>query len=172
MNNEELPSDLVRFVCYRYTSSTIHTAIRHSYAQEQSSTAQQTNLKFAIQYGRGFADGYYVKICRPHNKEQNGLNKHQYVAVSNYNDGELSNDGADGIMGAGPDELSYSDNDNHKVIPTVLTAMKDAGLVDERSFSVYFDSIKNQGDSRINGEITFGGGETFYFTLKSYARNN
>lgn len=72
---------------------------------------------------------------------------------------------ADGIMGAGPDELSYSDNDNHKVIPTVLTAMKDAGLVNERSFSVYFDYIKNQGDSRINGEITFGGGKVMCFNF-------
>lgn len=75
-------------------------------------------------------------------------------------------------MGAGPDELSYSDNDNHEVIPTVLTAMKDAGLIEERSFSVYFDLIKNQGDSRINGEITFGGGKSFCFILKSYAKSN
>ncbi|KAJ2964068.1 hypothetical protein NQZ79_g1018 [Umbelopsis isabellina] len=140
----------------------------HTYAQEKSSTAQQTNLKFAIQYGKGFADGYYVKDTY---KIGNTSVPSTFVAVSNFNDGELSNDGADGIMGAGPDELSYSDNDNHEVIPTVLTAMKDAGLIEERSFSVYFDLIKNQGDSRINGEITFGGVDTERIDSKiNYAR--
>jgi hypothetical protein len=39
--------------------------------------------------------------------------------------------------------------------------MKEAQLIQERSFSVYFDLIKNQADTRINGEITFGGGESY-----------
>ncbi|CAM0137423.1 hypothetical protein VKS41_003217 [Umbelopsis sp. WA50703] len=129
----------------------------HSYVQESSSTAEDTKLKFAIQYGKGFADGYYVKETF---RIGNTSIPSTYVAISNFNDGELSNDGADGILGAGPDELSFSDNNDHQVIPTVLTAMKEAQLIQERSFSVYFDLIKNQADTRINGEITFGGVDT------------
>ena len=112
-------------------------------------------------------------------------NAKQYVAVSNFNDGELSMDGAgkhhivytiwfllkptltscifactplDGIFGAGPDELTLSDNSEGRIMPTVLTNMKEKKLIEERSFSVFFEPRKNEYDQAINGQVTFGGG--------------
>ncbi|GAB5589723.1 hypothetical protein Unana1_04623 [Umbelopsis nana] len=129
----------------------------HGYSDKASPTTNETTLKFAIQYGRGFAEGYYVK-----DTVQLGDIRipNTYVAVSNFNDGELSMDGADGIFGAGPDELTLSDNNEGKIIPTVLTSMKNGKLIDERSFSVFFEPRKNENDDGINGQVTFGGVDT------------
>ncbi|CAO3694088.1 unnamed protein product [Umbelopsis ramanniana] len=129
----------------------------HGYSDASSSTSESTTLKFDIQYGRGFAEGYYVKETV---KLGNASIPHTYVAVSNFNDGELSMDDADGIFGAGPDELTYSDNSEGKIIPTVLTNMKTEKLIDERSFSVYFQPRKDENDDSINGVVTFGGVDT------------
>ncbi|KAI9284808.1 aspartic peptidase domain-containing protein [Umbelopsis sp. AD052] len=126
----------------------------HGYSDASSSTSESTPLKFDIQYGRGFAEGYFVKETVTLG---NASIPQTYVAVSNFNDGELSMDGADGIFGAGPDELSYSDNSEGKIIPTVLTSMKTEKLIDERSFSVYFQPRKDENDEGINGVVTFGG---------------
>ncbi|KAH8552997.1 aspartic peptidase domain-containing protein, partial [Umbelopsis sp. PMI_123] len=127
----------------------------HRYSDVDSSTNENTTLMFDIQYGRGFAEGYYVQET-----VQLGAVSipHTYVAVSNFNDGELSMAGADGIFGAGPDELTYSDNSEGRIIPTSLTNMKNEKMIDERSFSVYFQPRKDENDESINGFVTFGGG--------------
>lgn len=88
----------------------------------------------------------------------------QNFAVSKANDGELTADGADGILGIGPDRLSIYNNADRKIYPNLVTTMYEKGLIDHNVFSVYFQPIANniptskREQKRINGEIVFGGG--------------
>jgi hypothetical protein len=73
-------------------------------------------------------------------------------------------DGADGILGIGPDKLSVYNNPDGKVIPTLVTTMFEQGIIDHNVFSVYFQPISQtitglREQKRINGEIVFGGGK-------------
>jgi hypothetical protein len=79
----------------------------------------------------------------------------------------LTADGADGILGIGPDRLSIYNNPDNKVIPTLVTTMFEGGIIDHNVFSVYFQPISRTStreQKRINGEIVFGGGNKIKFT--------
>jgi hypothetical protein len=74
----------------------------------------------------------------------------------------LTADGADGILGIGPDRLSIYNNPDNKVIPTLVTTMFQDGIIDHNVFSVYFQPVIHtlgKEQKRINGEIVFGGGK-------------
>lgn len=75
-------------------------------------------------------------------------------------------DGADGILGIGPDRLSIYNNPDNKIIPTLVTTMVEDGIIDHNVFSVYFQPVTHTGlvkdQKRINGEIVFGGGESSF----------
>lgn len=89
----------------------------------------------------------------------------QNFAVSDFNDGELTADGADGILGIGPDRLSIYNNPKSIIYPNLVTTMYMKGLIDHNVFSVYFQPLTNsvstskKEQKRINGEIVFGGGK-------------
>lgn len=97
----------------------------------------------------------------------------QNFAVSDYNDGELTIDGADGILGIGPDKLSIYNNPDSMVVPTLVTTMFEQGIIDHNVFSVYFQPVSKtvnglREQKRVNGEIVFGGGNyiLFYYELQ------
>lgn len=74
----------------------------------------------------------------------------------------MTADGADGILGIGPDRLSIYNNPDNKVIPTLVTTMFQDGIIDHNVFSVYFQPVIHtlaKEQKRINGEIVFGGGK-------------
>ncbi|CEP07520.1 hypothetical protein [Parasitella parasitica] len=129
---------------------------KHSLVPSNSSTFTTDNMVFSIRYGEGFSRGYYAKDTVTIN--------HIAVpqvnfAVSDYNDGDLTMDGADGIFALGPDNLSIYNNPEQKVIPTFVTTMFKEGIIDKNVFSVYFQPVTHnvREQKRINGEIVFGG---------------
>ncbi|KAI8638395.1 aspartic peptidase domain-containing protein [Parasitella parasitica] len=129
---------------------------KHSLVPSNSSTFNTDNMVFSIRYGEGFSRGYYAKDTVTIN--------HVAVpqvnfAVSDYNDGDLTMDGADGIFALGPDNLSIYNNPGQKVIPTFVTTMFEEGIIDNNVFSVYFQPVTHnvREQKRINGEIVFGG---------------
>ncbi|CAO3676145.1 unnamed protein product [Rhizopus stolonifer] len=127
----------------------------HSLQPSRSSTFNTSYLPFSIHYGEGFSSGYYAKDT----VTVNGVAIPEVnFAVSDYNDGEITMDGADGILGIGPDNLSLFDNPENKMIPTLVTTMYDKGFISQKVFSVYFQPLW-PGQQRINGEIVFGGVE-------------
>ncbi|KAI9260324.1 aspartic peptidase domain-containing protein [Helicostylum pulchrum] len=139
----------------------------NSLTPSNSSTFSTNNMLFSIRYGEGFSRGYYAQdTIRVNNVSVPLVN----FAVSDYNDGELTADGADGILGIGPDKLSVYNNPDKKVIPTLVTTMFEQKIIDHNVFSVYFQPLaKVSGDlreqKRINGEIVFGGGNAALLSL-------
>lgn len=77
----------------------------------------------------------------------------------------MTADGADGILGIGPDRLSVYNNPDAKVYPTLVTTMFNEHIIDHNVFSVYFQPFNDKAinaareQKRINGEIVFGGGK-------------
>ncbi|CAO0792078.1 unnamed protein product [Mucor circinelloides] len=129
---------------------------KHSLVPSNSSTFTTDNMIFSIRYGEGFSRGYYAKDT----VTINGVSVPQVnFAVSDYNDGDLTMDGADGIFALGPDTLSIYNNPEKKVIPTFVTTMFEEGIIDNNVFSVYFQPLAHnvREQKRINGEIVFGG---------------
>ncbi|KAG1442628.1 hypothetical protein G6F56_010988 [Rhizopus delemar] len=125
----------------------------HSLSPSISSTFNTSHMPFSIRYGEGFSSGYYAQDTIT----VNGASVSEVnFAVSDYNDGELTMDGADGILGIGPDRLSMYNNPDKKIIPTLVTTMYQKGVIDHQMFSVYFHPLTAQ-QKRINGEIVFGG---------------
>ncbi|KAI9245902.1 aspartic peptidase domain-containing protein [Sporodiniella umbellata] len=125
----------------------------HSFSPAASTTFNTTRTPFTIRYGEGFSRGYYAQdTVTIHGVAIPQAN----FAISDSNDGELTLDGADGILGIGPDKLSIYNNPEKKVIPTIVTVMHQKGVIDHPIFSVYFHPLNNQ-QKRINGEIVFGG---------------
>ncbi|KAI9364606.1 aspartic peptidase domain-containing protein [Pilaira anomala] len=122
-----------------------------------SSTFSTDHMLFSIRYGEGFSRGYYAKdTVRVNGVSVPNVN----FAVSDYNDGELTADGADGILGIGPDQLSIYNNPDKKVVPTLITSMFQQKIIDRNMFSVYFQPLMPMTgveQKRINGEIVFGG---------------
>ncbi|KAG1457827.1 hypothetical protein G6F55_005698 [Rhizopus delemar] len=132
----------------------------HTLQPSRSSTFNSSYLPFSIHYGEGFSSGYYAQDS----VTVNGVTIPEVnFAVSNYNDGELTMDGADGILGIGPDILSIYDNPENKVIPTLVTTMYEKGVIGQKVFSVYFQPVLSE-KKRINGEIVFGGVEARHIT--------
>ncbi|KAI7859920.1 aspartic peptidase domain-containing protein [Circinella umbellata] len=131
----------------------------HTLSPEASSTFEQTDMLFGIRYGQGFSRGFYGKDTFTFDGNFSVPNTE--FAVSNMNDGELTSDGADGIVGIGPDALSKYNNPDNVVVPTLVTSMKNAGVIKNSTFSVYFKSIDDteRSDTRVNGDIVFGGGK-------------
>ncbi|KAL9544370.1 hypothetical protein MBANPS3_007664 [Mucor bainieri] len=129
---------------------------KHSLVPSNSSTFTTDNMVFSIRYGEGFSRGYYAKDT----VTINGVSVPQVnFAVSDYNDGDLTMDGADGIFALGPDSLSIYNNPEKKVIPTFVTTMFEEGIIENNVFSVYFQPLAHnvREQKRINGEIVFGG---------------
>ncbi|KAG2194375.1 hypothetical protein INT46_011093 [Mucor plumbeus] len=128
---------------------------KHSLVPSNSSTFNTDKMLFSIRYGEGFSRGYYAKDTMT----INGVSVPQVnFAVSDYNDGDLTINGADGIFALGPDKLSVYNNPEQKVIPTFVTTMFEEGIIDNNVFSVYFQPIDRVSEqNRINGEIVFGG---------------
>ncbi|KAG1561989.1 hypothetical protein G6F49_001312 [Rhizopus delemar] len=136
--------------CGRYCGYPLHTL-----EPSLSSTFNSTHLPFSVRYGEGFSSGYYAQDTITINDTPvPGVN----FAVSDYNDGELTLNGADGILGIGPDRLSMYNNPENKIIPTLVTTMHEKDVINQKIFSVYFQPITTK-QPRINGEIVFGGVE-------------
>ncbi|OBZ89891.1 Gastricsin [Choanephora cucurbitarum] len=132
----------------------------NTFNPNNSSTFVASNLLFNIRYGEGFSRGFYGKDTMTINGAAvPAVN----FALSDYNDGELTADGADGILGIGPDALSIYNNPDKSVIPTVVTTMFEQNIIDRNVFSVYFQPVEgtdaDRQEKRINGEIVFGGYE-------------
>ncbi|KAL0091194.1 aspartic peptidase domain-containing protein [Phycomyces blakesleeanus] len=139
--------------CGRYCGYPSHTL-----NISDSSTFRPSQLVFNIRYGDGFSNGYYAKDTM----SLNGVSiPNVHFGVSDFNDGELTMDGADGIMGIGPDNLTVYNNPYGVIVPTVVTTMHRQKIIDKSIFSIYFHPVDHQDQEidRINGEITFGGGE-------------
>ncbi|KAG1188613.1 hypothetical protein G6F62_002443 [Rhizopus arrhizus] len=136
--------------CDRYCGYPLHTL-----EPSLSSTFNSTHLPFSVRYGEGFSSGYYAQdTITVNDTPVPGVN----FAVSDYNDGELTLNGADGILGIGPDRLSMYNNPENKIIPTLVTTMHEKDVINQKVFSVYFQPITTK-QPRINGEIVFGGVE-------------
>ncbi|KAI7864807.1 aspartic peptidase domain-containing protein [Spinellus fusiger] len=152
--------------CGHYCGLPIHT-----YDKTNSSTYQSSDLVFNIRYGEGFAKGVYAKDTLL----LNGVSVPDInFAISDFNDGELTTNGADGIIGIGPDNLTVYNNPNGVVVPTIITVMHQQDIIEKNLFSVYFQPIQDFSSylSRVNGEITFGGvnlerikGDVYYMPL-------
>ncbi|OAD67371.1 secreted aspartyl protease [Phycomyces blakesleeanus NRRL 1555(-)] len=163
--------------CGRYCGYPSHTL-----NISDSSTFRPSQLVFNIRYGDGFSNGYYAKDTM----SLNGVSiPNVHFGVSDFNDGELTMDGADGIMGigkrqkypvllymfwklvysinnspfTGPDNLTVYNNPYGVIVPTVVTTMHRQKIIDKSIFSIYFHPVDHQDQEidRINGEITFGG---------------
>ncbi|KAG0174315.1 hypothetical protein DFQ30_004873 [Apophysomyces sp. BC1015] len=81
-----------------------------------------------------------------------------HIGVSNNNDGELTIDGADGILGIGPDALSTYNNPDGVIIPTIVTSMYQAKIIHHNVFSVYFQPLEYDTKiKQVNGELVLGG---------------
>ncbi|RCI02596.1 hypothetical protein CU098_006375 [Rhizopus stolonifer] len=125
-----------------------------------SSSFSSSNTLFNIRYGEGFSRGFYAQDTMT----ITGVSVPQTnFAISDYNDGELTADGADGILGVGPDALSAFNNPDRNIVPTVVTTMHQQKVIDHNVFSIYFQPVSKDGlsreEKRINGEIVFGGVE-------------
>ncbi|KAI9470774.1 MAG: aspartic peptidase domain-containing protein [Benjaminiella poitrasii] len=130
----------------------------HSFVTDNSTTLKITDDLFSIQYGEGFSAGYYAQDVIT----INGVPVPQAnFAISNLNDGDLTVNGADGILGLGPDELTVYNNPEHKIVPTLVTSMFQQDIIEHNMFSVYFQPVNfnDNEQNRINGEIVFGGGK-------------
>ncbi|KAL4207183.1 acid protease [Rhizopus microsporus] len=134
--------------CGRYCGYPLHTI-----EPLKSSTFNATGTPFSIRYGEGFASGYYAQDTMTVN---GAVIPEVNFAVSDYNDGELTSDGADGILGIGPDRLSIYNNPENKEYPTLVTTMYQKGVIAHQTFSVFFHPVTTS-KRRINGEIVFGG---------------
>ncbi|KAI9279357.1 aspartic peptidase domain-containing protein [Sporodiniella umbellata] len=150
----------------------------HTLQPSLSSTFRTSELPFNIHYGEGYSSGYYAMDTIT----VNGISIPDVnFAVSTRNDGEITMDGADGILGIGPDNLSLYDNPEKKVVPTLVTTMREKEYISRKLFSIYFHPYY-PGQTRINGEIVFGGvdpkhivGEVRYTPVskrKEYTVNN
>ncbi|ORY93447.1 aspartic peptidase domain-containing protein [Syncephalastrum racemosum] len=148
----------------------------HTLKTTASSTFTTDNLIFSVRYGEGFSRGFYAKdtVTLAGGVKVPNAN----FAVSDFNDGELTIDGADGIIGIGPDVLSSYNNPEGRVIPTLVTTMFQDKVIDKNLFSVYFAPFDPaQDNNRINGHIVFGGvnsseaqsGEILYAPITSDA---
>ncbi|KAI7898986.1 aspartic peptidase domain-containing protein [Cokeromyces recurvatus] len=129
----------------------------HTFVASNSSTLELPNRLFGIQYGEGFASGYYAKDTAT----IDGVPIPQAnFAISTMNDGDLPASGADGILGIGPDQLTVYNNPEHEIVPTLITTMFQQNIIDHNMFSIYFQPVNftNNRANRINGEIVFGGG--------------
>ncbi|KAI9266905.1 aspartic peptidase domain-containing protein [Phascolomyces articulosus] len=131
----------------------------HTLSTKTSSTFELMNMQFNIRYGEGFSQGYYAKDTFTF--EGNISVANTAFAVSNFNDGELTANGADGIIGIGPDALSKYNNPDNVVVPTIVSSMQQAGVIRDNMFSVYFKALDDaeRGNGRVNGNIIFGGGK-------------
>ncbi|KAI7883330.1 acid protease, partial [Lichtheimia hyalospora FSU 10163] len=137
--------------CGRFCGYPIHTLV-----PQESSTFNTDNMLFSIRYGEGFSSGYYAEDTVTLNDVISV--PHTNFAVSNINDGELTRDGADGILGIGPDPLSRFNNPDNAVVPTLVSTMFEQGVISSNLFSIYFQPINGTSlESRINGNIIFGG---------------
>ncbi|CDS13745.1 hypothetical protein LRAMOSA05919 [Lichtheimia ramosa] len=137
--------------CGRYCGYPAHTL-----DPLKSSTFSSSSLVFSIRYGEGFSRGFYAEDTVTLNDAISV--PHTNFAVSNINDGELTRDGADGILGIGPDPLSRFNNPDNTIVPTLVTNMFEQGVISNNSFSIYFQPINDTSlESRINGNIIFGG---------------
>ncbi|KAI8063317.1 aspartic peptidase domain-containing protein [Gongronella butleri] len=129
----------------------------HSYMATNSSSFDPTGILMKIKYGEGFAYGFFARDTFTFaGQSAQGV----YFAMSNANDGQLSEAGADGILGLGPDTLSRYDNPQHLVLPTLVSSMAEQSVISKNVFSFYFHPLSNDNavwESRINGEIIFGG---------------
>lgn len=86
----------------------------------------------------------------------------------------MTADGADGILGIGPDKLSIYNNPDKKVVPTLVTSMFQQKIIDRNMFSVYFQPftpMTGVEQKRINGEIVFGGGKSFFLKRRKELSN-
>ncbi|KAI8096169.1 aspartic peptidase domain-containing protein [Halteromyces radiatus] len=130
----------------------------HTLQPSNSTTFNSSNLIFSVTYGQGYSHGLFAKDTFTVNGVQiPGVN----FGVSYANDGELTEPGADGILGIGPDALSKFNNPDGKILPTLVTSMVDYGIISKNVFSIYFRPLKENvapWESPIDGEITFGGG--------------
>lgn len=71
----------------------------HTLKTTDSSTYSTSNLIFSVRYGEGFSRGFYAKDTVT---LEGGVKvPNANFAVSDFNDGELTIDGADGIIGLG-----------------------------------------------------------------------
>ncbi|KAI9012110.1 aspartic peptidase domain-containing protein [Phycomyces nitens] len=139
--------------CGRYCGYPAHTL-----NISDSSTFRPSQLVFNIRYGDGFSNGIYARDTM----SLNGVSiPNVNFGVSDLNDGELTMDGADGIMGIGPDNLTVYNNPYGVIVPTIVTTMHTQSIIDKSIFSIYFHPVEHQAQeiNRINGEITFGGGK-------------
>ncbi|KAI9497443.1 aspartic peptidase domain-containing protein [Zychaea mexicana] len=129
----------------------------HTFSPTESDTFNTTNMLFSIHYGEGFSRGYYAQDTVTLNDVVSVPDA--YFAVSDFNDGELSMDGADGILGIGPDVLSRYNNPDDVVVPTLVSSMHKADVIPNNTFSVYFKALESteKNISRVNGDIIFGG---------------
>ncbi|KAI8977896.1 aspartic peptidase domain-containing protein [Pilobolus umbonatus] len=133
---------------------------KNTFDSLSSSTYRSEDRLFSIKYGVGFSRGYYAQdTITINNVSVPDVN----FALSDYNDGELTADNADGILGLGPDALTVYNNPEHKVIPTLVTTMSEKGIIDHNIFSVYFQPVNKQSfeEKRVNGELVFGGGRYY-----------
>ncbi|KAI8140877.1 aspartic peptidase domain-containing protein [Fennellomyces sp. T-0311] len=132
---------------------------RHTMSPKKSSSFELANLPFSIRYGEGFSRGVYARDTVTLNNAVSVPNAS--FALSDFNDGELSRDGAvDGILGIGPDVLSRYNNPNDQIVPTLVSSMHQAGVIANNSFSIYFKTFDGAtSDNRVNGDIIFGGGK-------------
>ncbi|KAI9299552.1 aspartic peptidase domain-containing protein [Cunninghamella echinulata] len=140
------------------------------YNKDNSKTYKGTDIPFGIKYGQGFADGVLATDTFTVN---NATVPNVFFAISNSNDGQLTQIRADGILGIGPDALSkYNNKKDQKEFPTLVSTMYNNKLLSNNLFSIYFQPLKGKVNmldaSRINGEITFGGGTQIIITIIIY----
>ena len=70
------------------------------------------------------------------------------------------------IVWLGPDPLSRFNNPDNAVVPTLVSTMFEQGVISNNLFSIYFQPINGTSvESRINGNIIFGGGGYSLFIL-------
>ncbi|CAO3597860.1 unnamed protein product [Absidia cylindrospora] len=122
-----------------------------------SDTFNSTNMLFTVTYGQGYSHGLFAQDTFT----VNGASVPDvYFGLSVANDGELTDAGADGILGLGPDALSKFNNPDAKTLPTLVTSMFDHKVITKNVFSIYFHPVSDDTvpwESPINGDITFGG---------------
>ncbi|ORZ23663.1 aspartic peptidase domain-containing protein [Absidia repens] len=139
--------------CGRYCGYPVRTL-----QPSNSTTFSSANMVFTAVYGQGYSHGLYAQDTFT----VNGASVPEvYFGLSFANDGQLAEAGADGILGLGPDVLTKFSNPESKILPTLVTSMSTHSIIRKNVFSVYFHPLEKNAtlwESRINGEITFGGG--------------
>ncbi|ORX55023.1 acid protease, partial [Hesseltinella vesiculosa] len=141
---------------------------QHMMNPSLSDSFNATKLLMKIKYGEGFSSGM---IAQDTFTVRNTTINQVYFSVSMVNDGELTDVGADGILGLGPDILSKYDNPESLVLPTLVTSMTDQGLIAKNMFSIYFHppaQAQAPWETRIDGDLVFGGSKCYLTSIARY----